>query len=47
MASLGALTKGDRRAATGSDLSDFNLDNKVSRIVQRLLLFSMGQSFGP
>ena len=28
MASLGALTKGDRRAATGSDLSDFNLDNK-------------------
>jgi len=28
MASLGAITKGDRRAATGSDMSDFNVDSK-------------------
>lgn len=27
MAKMGALTKGDRRAATGSDLSDFNIDS--------------------
>jgi len=34
MASLGALTKGDRRAATGSDLSEFDID---SRFGQRAL----------
>lgn len=28
MESLGALTKGDRRAATGADLSAFNVDSK-------------------
>ena len=28
MLSLGALTKGDRRAATGSDLSEFDLDSR-------------------
>jgi hypothetical protein len=31
MASLGALTKGDRRAATGSDLSDFDIDSAFGR----------------
>lgn len=31
MASLGALTKGDRRAATGSDLSDFDIDSLFGR----------------
>jgi C-terminal domain on Strawberry notch homologue len=27
--SLGALTKGDRRAGSGQDFSTFDLDNKV------------------
>ena len=27
MAALGALTKGDRRAASGTDLSSFDLDS--------------------
>ncbi|VEU39651.1 unnamed protein product [Pseudo-nitzschia multistriata] len=31
LASLGALTKGDRRAATGADLSDFDLDSKYGK----------------
>ena len=31
MASLGALTKGDRRAATGTDLSDFDVDSIFGR----------------
>jgi hypothetical protein len=31
MASLGALTKGDRRAASGSDLSEFDIDSKFGR----------------
>ena len=29
--SLGALTRGDRRAAAGVDLSDSNLDNPLGR----------------
>jgi len=28
MANMGALTKGDRRASTGSDLTDFDIDNR-------------------
>ena len=31
MASLGALTKGDRRAATGSDLAAFDIDSIFGR----------------
>ena len=31
MAQLGALTKGDRRAASGSDLSDFDIDSSFGR----------------
>jgi hypothetical protein len=31
LASLGALTKGDRRAATGSDMSSFDLDSKYGK----------------
>ena len=31
MAQLGALTKGDRRAATGTDLSDFDVDSLFGR----------------
>lgn len=31
MANLGALTKGDRRAATGSDLSEFDIDSLYGR----------------
>jgi len=31
MAQLGALTKGDRRAATGTDLSDFDIDSLFGR----------------
>ncbi|KAL7532804.1 hypothetical protein ACHAXR_004855, partial [Thalassiosira sp. AJA248-18] len=31
MAQLGALTKGDRRAATGTDLSDFDIDSIFGR----------------
>lgn len=37
MAGLGALTKGDRRAATGSDLTEFDIDSKFGRMsLQRL-----------
>lgn len=33
LASLGALTKGDRRAATGADFSSFDVDTKYGRRV--------------
>jgi len=32
MSSLGALTKGDRRAASGSDFSSFDIDSKFGRL---------------
>ena len=31
---LGALTKGDRRAADASDLSDFDVDTKLGKQVK-------------
>ena len=36
--SLGALTRGDRRAATGADLSQFNFDTKYGRTALKKLL---------
>ncbi|CAM9264286.1 unnamed protein product [Choristocarpus tenellus] len=35
LASLGALTKGDRRAATGADFSAFDFDTKYGRLALR------------
>ncbi|XP_074658013.1 uncharacterized protein LOC141910988 [Tubulanus polymorphus] len=35
--SLGALTKGDRRAATGADLTDFNFDTPYGRSALRTM----------
>lgn len=35
--SLGALTKGDRRAATGADLSMFNYDTVYGRTALKLM----------
>ena len=35
--SLGALTKGDRRAATGADLSMFNYDTVYGRTALRFM----------
>ena len=32
MASMGALTKGDRRAASGSDLSEFDIDSNFGKV---------------
>ena len=32
MASMGALTKGDRRAASGSDLSEFDIDSTYGKV---------------
>lgn len=36
--SLGALTKGDRRAATGADMSSFDLENKYGRSALKTML---------
>jgi len=41
MASLGALTKGDRRAASGSDLSEFDIDSRFGRRSLKRLLDCM------
>ena len=35
--SLGALTKGDRRAATGADLAEFNFDTQYGRNALRTM----------
>eukprot|EP00529_Nitzschia_sp_RCC80_P001681 CAMPEP_0113496240 /NCGR_PEP_ID=MMETSP0014_2-20120614/30019_1 /TAXON_ID=2857 /ORGANISM="Nitzschia sp." /LENGTH=881 /DNA_ID=CAMNT_0000390155 /DNA_START=1 /DNA_END=2646 /DNA_ORIENTATION=- /assembly_acc=CAM_ASM_000159 len=42
--SLGALTKGDRRAATGSDMSDFDLDSKYGKRALKRLYRSVSDS---
>lgn len=34
---VGALTKGDRRAATGADLTEFNFDTNYGRTALRTL----------
>lgn len=39
--SLGALTKGDRRAATGADLSQFNYDTMYGRTALRVMYNSV------
>ena len=47
----GALTKGDRRAATGADLTEFNFDTQYGRLALRTMyhhiskVYSMGESF--
>ena len=33
----GALTKGDRRAATGADLTEFNFDTQYGRLALRTM----------
>lgn len=35
--SIGALTKGDRRAATGADLTEFNFDTPYGRSALRVM----------
>ncbi|XP_078614112.1 uncharacterized protein LOC144883439 isoform X1 [Branchiostoma floridae x Branchiostoma japonicum] len=39
--SLGALTKGDRRAATGADLSEFNFDTPYGRTALRNMYYGI------
>ncbi|XP_071949493.1 uncharacterized protein [Antedon mediterranea] len=39
--SLGALTKGDRRAASGADLSKFNFDTQYGRAALRNMYFAI------
>ncbi|CAM9573701.1 unnamed protein product [Ectocarpus fasciculatus] len=41
LASLGALTKGDRRAATGADFSSFDLDTKYGRRALRSMMMAI------
>ena len=41
--SLGALTKGDRRAATGADLTEFNFDTPYGRTGLRAMYTSICQ----
>ncbi|XP_041357018.1 protein FORGETTER 1-like [Gigantopelta aegis] len=41
--SLGALTKGDRRAATGADLTEFNFDTPYGRSALRTMYYSICQ----
>ncbi|XP_033119248.1 protein FORGETTER 1-like isoform X2 [Anneissia japonica] len=42
--SLGALTKGDRRAATGADLSKFNFDTQYGRAGLRNMYFAISNN---
>ncbi|CAN0020567.1 unnamed protein product [Pylaiella littoralis] len=46
LASLGALTKGDRRAATGADFSSFDLDTKYGRRALRSMLTAIATKTG-
>ena len=41
--SLGALTKGDRRAATGADLGEFNFDTPYGRNALRAMYAAICQ----
>ncbi|CAN0259794.1 unnamed protein product [Ectocarpus sp. 6 AP-2014] len=41
LASLGALTKGDRRAATGADFSSFDLDTKYGRRALKSMMMAI------
>lgn len=41
LASLGALTKGDRRAATGADFTSFDLDTKYGRRALRSMFMAI------
>ena len=41
--SLGALTKGDRRAATGTDLSQFNFDSKYGHLALKTMYTGIAQ----
>ncbi|XP_071502207.1 uncharacterized protein [Diadema antillarum] len=41
--SLGALTQGDRRAATGADLTQFNLDTPYGRSALRIMYFAISK----
>ena len=38
---LGALTKGDRRAATGAEFSEFDFDNQYGRSALRQMYNSL------
>ena len=42
---LGALTKGDRRAATGADLGEFNFDTPYGRNALRAMYAAICQVF--
>ncbi|CAM9618424.1 unnamed protein product [Scytosiphon promiscuus] len=46
LASLGALTKGDRRAATGADFSSFDLDTKYGRRALRSMIMAIATKTG-
>jgi hypothetical protein len=36
LASMGDLTKGDRRAASGSDLSEFDIDSTFGKVSHQI-----------
>eukprot|EP00039_Didymoeca_costata_P003109 m.65130 g.65130 ORF g.65130 m.65130 type:complete len:1396 (-) comp11709_c0_seq1:101-4288(-) len=45
--SLGALTKGDRRAATGQDFSAYNLNNSYGKKAVKTLVTSFNAGYSP